>query len=177
MEIDRKWAIPNKQTFLIKPIKELLTEEIQKGLILDVFAYKGTLKQILGSNTSITIIDNDLNPEYSTDYHLDAREFLQLFQENTIDYVVYDPPYSPRQVSECYKGVGKNVTSKDTSMAYWRLQKEEIKRILKQNGKVICFGWNSMGVGKTKGFEMEKILLVPHGGNRNDTICTIERKL
>lgn len=62
-------------------------------------------------------------------------------------------------------------------MSYWRLQKNEIARILKLNGKVICFGWNSGGVGKTRGFELESILLVPHGGNRNDTICTVERKV
>lgn len=42
---------------------------------------------------------------------------------------------------------------------------------------VITFGWNSGGIGKTNGFEIEQILLVPHGGWHNDTICTVERKL
>jgi len=42
---------------------------------------------------------------------------------------------------------------------------------------VICFGWNSMGIGKTNNFKMVKILLVPHGGIHNDTIVTVEHKI
>jgi len=34
-----------------------------------------------------------------------------------------------------------------------------------------------MGIGKNRGFEMVEILLVPHGGSKNDTIVTVERKL
>ena len=34
-----------------------------------------------------------------------------------------------------------------------------------------------MGLGKNRGFEMLEILLVPHGGSKNDTIVTVERKL
>lgn len=177
MIINRKWAMPNKSTFTIKPIKELLVNEIKQGIVLDPFAYKGTLKQLFAANQNVHIIDNDLNMEYKTNYHLDAKDFLKLFDDNSIDFVIYDPPFSPRQVSESYKNVGKHVTQEDTRMSYWRLQKNEIARILKLNGKVICFGWNSGGVGKTRGFKLESILLVPHGGNRNDTICTVERKV
>lgn len=175
MIITRKWAMSNKSTFTIKPIKELLLNEIKQGIVVDPFAYKGTLKQLFISNQNIYTIDNDLNTEYKTDYHLDAKDFLKVFNDDSIDFVVYDPPFSPRQVSECYKNVGKHVTQEDTRLSYWKLQKNEIARILKPNGKVICFGWNSGGVGKIRGFELEYILLVAHGGNRNDTICTIEK--
>ena len=41
---------------------------------------------------------------------------------------------------------------------------------------IISFGWNSGGIGMKYGFEIERILLVTHGGWHNDTICTIERK-
>jgi hypothetical protein len=168
--------MPNKQTFAIKPIKELLVEEIHNGIVLDPFGYTGTLKQTFKDNNNVTVIDNDLNKEFNTDYHLDAREFLKQFTDNSIDIVVYDPPYSPRQVSECYKGIGKNVTAEDTRMSFWSEAKNEIGRILKPRGKVICFGWSSMGLGLQREFEMIRILLVPHGGNKNDTICTIEVK-
>ncbi len=52
---------------------------------------------------------------------------------------------------------------------------EYIKDIF--GGKAICFGWSSMGLGKNRGFEMKRILLVPHGGSKNDTIVTVETKL
>ena len=67
--------------------------------------------------------------------------------------------------------------TKPTSMKYWADCKNEIARILRVGGKVICFGWNSMGLGKNRGFEMQRILLVPHGGSKNDTIVTVEQKL
>lgn len=48
--------------------------------------------------------------------------------------------------------------------------------MVKIGGKVITFGWNSGGIGYKYGFEIERILLVPHGGWHNDTICTVEVK-
>ena len=50
--------------------------------------------------------------------------------------------------------------------------KNEITRILKPNGIVISFGWNSGGIGKVNGFNIIEILMIAHGGNHNDTICT-----
>ena len=44
-------------------------------------------------------------------------------------------------------------------------------------GKVISFGWNTAGIGKTRGFEIKRTLIVPHGGSKNDTLCTVEIKL
>lgn len=119
---------------------------------------------------------NDLNLEYDTDYHLDALDFLKLFEDSSVDGVLYDPPYSPRQVSECYNDVGYTVTWDTTKASFLGNHKREISRIIKIGGKVITFGWNSGGIGYKYGFEIERILLVPHGGWHNDTICTVEVK-
>lgn len=162
----RKWAMPNKNTFNIKPIKELISEEITDGLWLDPFA----------NNNKFATITNDLNKEFDTDYHLDALVFLKLFDDNSVDGILYDPPYSPRQVSECYNDIGYNVTWDTTKASFWSNHKKEISRILKIGGKVITFGWNSGGIGMSYGFQKTKILLVPHGGWHNDTICTVEIK-
>ena len=40
----------------------------------------------------------------------------------------------------------------------------------------MSFGWNSSGFGNTRGYVVEEILLVAHGGAHNDTICVVERK-
>ena len=72
------------------------------------------------ANTSkFAKITNDLNPEMNTDYHMDAVDFLKLFNDTSVDFVFYDPPYSLRQVSECYKNVGIEVTNK-TTQSGWR---------------------------------------------------------
>lgn len=164
--IERVWAMPNKNTFEIKPIRELISEEMTDGLWIDPFANRNKL-------ASIT---NDLNEAFDTDYHLDALDFLRMFDSSSVDGVLYDPPYSPRQVSECYNDVGYNVTWDTTKASFWGNHKREISRIVKVGGKVITFGWNSGGIGNKYGFEIQRILLVPHGGWHNDTICTVEMK-
>ena len=167
MKITRKWAMPNKNTFDIKPIKEIINKYLMDGIIIDPFANKN----------KIANITNDLDTQYNTDYHLDATEFLKLFKDNEVDMVLYDPPYSPRQVSECYKELGMTVNMKTTQASYWSNHKKEIGRIVKPNGIVITCGWNSGGIGKKYGFEVVEILLVRHGGWHNDTIVTVERKI
>ncbi len=166
ISIERIWAMPNKNTFEIKPIHDLIVDEITDGIWIDPFANRNKL-------ASIT---NDLSTEFDTDYHLDALDFLKMFDTDSVDGVLYDPPYSPRQVSECYNNVGYNVTWDTTKASFWGNHKREISRIVKIGGKVIAFGWNSGGIGYKYGFEIQKVLLVPHGGWHNDTICTVEIK-
>lgn len=167
ISIERVWAMPNKNTFDIKPIHDLIIEELTDGLWIDPFA----------NQNKLAAITNDLSMEFDTDYHLDALDFMKLFDSNSVDGVLYDPPYSPRQVSECYNNVGYNVTWDTTKASFWGNHKREISRIVKLGGKVITFGWNSGGIGYKYGFEIERILLVPHGGWHNDTICTVEVKI
>lgn len=173
--IVREWAMPNSKTFKIKPIKELIENELVNGVIIDPFANEHSIKSIMTENQKY--ISNDIDESYDTDYHMEALEFLKMFQDNSVDMVLYDPPYSPRQISECYKKAGQVVNMQTTQSSYWSNQKKEIARILKPNGKVITFGWNSGGIGKSNGFVTTKIMLVAHGGWHNDTICTVERKL
>lgn len=167
IKMERVWAMPNKNTFEILPIKKLISEEVDLTKYwIDPFA----------NRNKIASVTNDLSKEYDTDYHMDALDFLKMFEDESVDGVLYDPPYSPRQVSECYNDVGYNVTWDTTKASFWGNHKREISRIVKLGGKVITFGWNSGGIGYKYGFEIERILLVPHGGWHNDTICTVEIK-
>ena len=166
VRIDRAWAMPSKNTFNIKPIHQLILEEKTDGCWVDPFA----------NTNKLATITNDLNKAFDTDYHLDALDFLKIFKDSSIDGVLYDPPFSPRQVSECYNDVGYDVTWDTTKASFWGNHKKEISRIVKIGGKVISFGWNSGGIGMKYGFEIQRILLVSHGGWHNDTICTVEIK-
>lgn len=158
--------MPNSNTFEIRPIKELI-DKYTYGLVIDPFANKNKLANIT----------NDLDEQYDTDYHMDALDFLKKFDDNSVDCVLYDPPYSVRQVSEVYRKLEHSVNMETTQASYWSKQKKEIGRIVNKNGIVISCGWNSGGIGKKYGFEILEILLVPHGGAHNDTIVTVERKI
>lgn len=167
MMIKRKWAMPNKNTFDIKPIKEFVKSYNIIGLeSADPFANKNRIAKYC----------NDIDPSFKTEFNMDALDFIKTFKNESLDLVLFDPPYSPRQVSECYKKLGMTVNMETTQASFWSNLKKEISRTLKPNGIVLCFGWNSQGIGKKRGFVMEEILLVSHGGNHNDTICTAERK-
>lgn len=158
--------MPNKNTFDIKPIKKLINKYISKNSI-DPFANKNKIARIT----------NDLDTQYDTDYNLDALEFLNLFEKDSVDLVLYDPPYSARQVSECYRKLGKTVNKQTTQAKYWSNHKKQISKITKKHGIVITCGWNSGGIGKKYGFEIVEILIVAHGGWHNDTIVTVEKKI
>lgn len=164
--------MPNKNTFKIPPIKKFVEMEINQipegGVIVDPFA----------NSCTYGTITNDLNPQFKTTYHLDALEFLKMLESNSADLVLYDPPYSLRQASECYKGFGKEKLKINvTNQKYWKQCRDEIARIVKPKGIVLSFGWNSNGMGKKRGFQMTDILMVAHGGAKNDTLCCREVKL
>ena len=141
MLIERLWAMPNKKTFTIKPITELIKDEIG-GDYLDPFPFE---------------------------YKEDATDYLKRSEPKK--FSVFDPPYSPRQLQECYDGKGEY----DTKSSTWSNWKDLLAE--KTLEKCISFGWNSCGMGKTRGFEITRILIVCHGGFHNDTICTVERKI
>lgn len=169
MTITRKWTMPDSNTFSMPPVKELIKNMIKEGIfIVDPFVRNSPFKELC--------LSNDIDKNIKADFHLDALEFLKCIEDNKADMILFDPPYSPRQVSECYKSNGINVNMQTTQSSFWSNMKKEISRIIKPDGIVISFGWNSGGIGKTYGFDIIEILLLAHGGWHNDTICTVERK-
>lgn len=170
IKFSRQWAMPNANTFEIKPIADLLERWLPKtGDIVDPFARK----------SKWATVTNDLNPEYETDYNMDAVDFLQMLVDEgrTFRAALLDPPYSPRQISEVYKSIGLTPGMKDTQNArLYRECKERMTALLEPGGVAITCGWNSGGFGKKNGFVMREILLVPCGAAHNDYIVTVETK-
>jgi hypothetical protein len=169
IQFSRVFAMPSKHTFTIKPIEELMNRYVKEGEIwADPFS---------GWNSPATYT-NDLNPEAPTTSHIDAEDFTASLVDGELDGFIFDPPYSPRQISEVYGNVGRKVGMEETqSGRLYRRVKTLAHPKIKPNGIVICCGWNSAGFGKERGFEMIEVLLVFHGGGHNDTIITVERKL
>lgn len=167
MIIKREWAMPNANTFDILPIRKLI-EKYLKGanVIVDPFA----------NSSKIGTITNDIDPQFETTHHMDATDFLKSLESRIADVLLYDPPYSPRQISEVYKKHGQSVNMQTTQSSYWSDQKKEISRITRGGGYAITCSWNSGGIGVNYGFEILEVLLVPHGGWHNDTIVVVERK-
>lgn len=131
--IERRWAMPSGATFTIKPIKSIVSNEVFEAyirangnaVIIDPFARK----------SQFGTLTNDINPEYSTDYHMDALDFMREQPDEIADLVLYDPPYSITQAAQLYKSYGKEKLEVNVSnMAYWARLKDEIARVLKRGG-------------------------------------------
>jgi len=91
------------------------------------------------------------------------------------DAVLFDPPYSPRQISECYKGIGREVTTEDTQNGrLYKRVRGALRDILKPDGLALSFGWQSAGFGRE--WDTLEVLLVQHGGAHTDTICVAQRR-
>lgn len=168
MKFTRSWAMPTADTFQCQPIGDFVLRYITgAGLVsVDPFA----------RNNRWATYTNDLNPSTSADYHMQAEDFLYLMRARDVmaDCIILDPPYSPRQITECYAAAGLKAGMKDTQNAalYARVRRAA-RALCKPGTTVLSFGWNSAGMGE--GFEKEELLLVAHGGAHNDTICLAEK--
>lgn len=161
--------MPNHDTFSVAPIGAFVKKYLAgSGKSIDPFA----------RNKRWADCTNDLNPDTTAQYHMDAVDFLKMQYGEVFDLAIIDPPYSPRQISECYKNIGRSVGMKDTQSAVlYKNVRDAVDPLIEEGGVVLHFGWNSVGMGIKRGYELIEVLLCCHGGAHNDTICIAERKM
>lgn len=167
INISREWAMPSKATLSIKPIQEWVIPFIGSATqSIDPFA----------GNCNLATITNDLNPNTTATYHMEALEFLKEYKH--ADLVIFDPPYSLRQIKECYESVGKGFTKNDSHNGLrWTKERDVIANNQSYGDYVLSFGWTTSCMGKKRGYEITDILLVAHGSGHHDTICVAEKKV
>lgn len=170
MYFKRAFAMPNSETFSIPVL----------GSVVQAFVAKSTVSvDPFARDRAWFTHTNDLNPATKAQHHLDAEDFLKLLAAQNVraDLGIFDPPYSPRQISECYKSVGLKVGTEETQNArLYKRVRDALDALIVPDGIVLSFGWNSGGMGQKRGYEQLGIVLVAHGGAHNDTICVIEQK-
>lgn len=162
MVIERVWEMPNKYTFKMRAVAALLRKEMNaESLWADPFC----------GMYSPASIRNDADESREAESHADGLDFLRGMAAKSLDGVIFDPPYSTEQALRKYKPKHNGTAGR---AEYWARCKDEIARIVRPGGKAICFGWDSTGIGKTRGFELQRVLLLCHGACHNDTIVTVE---
>lgn len=167
IEFRRVWECPTRNTFSMPSIK---------GFVHKYMALSDCSVDPFARNKQWATYTNDINPETAAQYHMDAEDYLLMLAAQGVkcDLGILDPPYSPRQISECYKAMGRKVTMTDTQNAvlYSRVKKA-LRKVLTPAATVLSFGWNSTGMGEN----IIEILMVNHGAGRNDTICVAEHMI
>lgn len=170
MLFERTFAMPDAETFSVKPIGAFVRRYLDASKIsVDPFA----------RDRDWASFTNDLNPSTKAQRHIDAGAFCdELLAEGVrADLGIFDPPYSPRQISECYRIAGLKAGRDDTQNArLYRRVRDRLDALIAPRGVCLSFGWQSAGMGLKRGYDILEILLVAHGGGHNDTICLAERK-
>lgn len=131
---------------------------------------EGSTLNLFAGKTRLNINETrvDISNEFRPDHLMDAYEFIGKATRE-FETVILDPPYNLRKSREKY-GDGRYIGS---------LQKikNKLPPLLPIGGRVIHLGYDSVGLGNKRGFEKMAICLVCHGGDHNDTICLVERKI
>lgn len=171
MIMNRIWDMPNSNTFEVPSIGAFVKKYLRQSKVsIDPFA----------RNCGWATYTNDLNPDTSAQYHMDALDFLKKMRDDRIvpDLVIFDPPYSPRQIKEVYDSVGLTMNGNTAhKTAGWKDEKDVISSIMPIGSVFLHFGWHTNGMGLSRNFAIEEILLVAHGAAHCDTICMAERKV
>ena len=162
--VERVWAMPSLWTFSIPFIKQLLSDEMVGEEWYDPFS----------GLHSPAKYRNDLEDRPNKTSNMDGLEFLKSIADEVADGVLFDPPYSVEQCLRFYTPK-QNGTAGRTE--YWARCKDEIARVVKPGGVCISFGWDSTGIGKRRGFEITRVVLMCHGACHNDTIITVDNKV
>lgn len=127
-----------------------------------------------------TLVTNDLNPKFGANYCLEANDFGELMyrEQRLFDLVLFDPPYSLRQLKEQYEGIGQKLELWQTKNMWGRC-KNALAKCVAPGGYVISFGWHSSGFGRKRGFEIQEVHVMGQGGHedRYDLIITVEKKI
>jgi hypothetical protein len=165
--ISRATAGPSKWTFTIKPIRALIDRYVGDG--------RGWVDPFAGKHSPAELT-NDHNPSMPATCHLEADAFCRT-AEGPFVGVLFDPPYSRRQINEHYRLLGQKATSLDTSDRFYNRVKNAICDKIVPGGAAISFGYSSNGFGRTRGFAIVEVLLVAHGQGHYDTIVVVERKV
>jgi hypothetical protein len=171
MRIKRVFANPSANTFDIPPFRSLVKRYLKQSKVsIDPFA----------RNKRWATYTNDLNKDTAAEYHLTALEFLKELQAKGVraDLVLFDPPYTRRQIKEVYDGIGIGFTNNDSQYfsLNWKDERNIINEILDNGGHVLSFGYHSNGMQYSGAYCIEELLLVCQGGTHYDVICTVERK-
>lgn len=164
MIISRVWEMPSKWTFKMKSVKRVLDKYMSSGWA-DPFA---------GQNSPADITNDIETTNRNAQYHLDALDFLKKQKPNSLEGILFDPPYS---VEQCLRRYTPKHGGTAGRAEYWAKCKDEISRIVKIGGFSISFGWDSTGIGKKRGFDIVEIVLICHGACHNDTIITVEKRI
>lgn len=147
-------------TFEYQPAREFVESRL-RGRVLNSCAGKTKLDH------EDEIVRNDLNPDRDADIHVDVAEVARHVEPQSFDTVVFDPPFDDLQAADKYDSLRADSVLEAFG---------QFAELVKPQGRVITFGWNSWGMRSHAAFEREETMLFQRGPVKRDVIATIDRR-
>ena len=138
------------------------TESWLAGRVLNSFAGETSLRH------SDEIVRNDANPDRPADYHMDANDLGDVFDNNTFDAIIHDPPWSARQAEESYEGFQAGEVGATMQM---------YDQLLKPGGVVIGLGFTTTLMPKRLGYERQEMAIFETIGRGDDYLGAVDKKM
>jgi hypothetical protein len=165
-EPNGKPAAIGRWTFETKKVRDKVLKYID-GRVLNAFAGKTHLSDY---KRGLDEVRNDLNPERDADHHRDAADLGDVFDEDSFDAVVLDPPFDQTQSDEHYDGIHAR------DMADVR---KAVAPLVKPGGTIVELGWNLWGAADYfDGWERKEKLLFRRGiPDRQPVLMVVDEKI
>jgi len=148
-------------TFEYKPAREFVEKRL-RGRVLNACAGKTELSH------DGKVLRNDLNPEIDAETHVDVTNLRSCYPPQSFDTVVFDPPFDDLQAADKYDSLRA-----DSVLEAF----DQFAEIVRPNGLVITFGWNSWGMRSHDHFAREETVLFQRGPVKRDVIAAVDRRI
>jgi len=151
----------SKWTFEPNEVQKYVESKL-KGRVLNLFSGPTNLRH------NGEIVRNDIDETVDADFHFDALEVDKYFDPNSFDTVILDPPFSFRKSHDYYEGrTVENLT----------IVKDKVAELIKPGGWILTFGYHTRGLGQSRGYSREEIVLLDHYGGVRATIGVVEQRV
>lgn len=152
---------PSKWTFQPHAVRKYV-EGWLDGRVLNLFAGHTELRH------DGEIVRNDLDEDKPADYHFDAVDADLYLDEDSFDTVVLDPPWNSRKSREKYRG---------EYQGHFTAVKDTVAKLVKPGGHVLTVGYDTLGLGKQRGFKPRAVASLCYGGDINDALILVEQRV
>jgi hypothetical protein len=148
--------MPKQDVTRITAINRLITEEVgDEEWITDLFK-----------------TESGYAPDRLIQQRIDSYDRTHSMRP-ALDGILFNPPITFAQAAAYHRTMQRGW---DGRSSWWSGMKDKVASLIREGGKCVSISWDSTGLGISRGFIMERLLIVNHGGHWHDSIVTVERK-
>lgn len=149
-------------TFATKMVRDVVLDAVD-GRVLNACAGKTKLQK-----RGCEFVRNDLDDEIDAKTHVDVREIDDVYEPESFDAAILDPPFDPGRAAKLYEGFHGQEYSN---------ARDAVGRLVRRGGVVVELGWNSWSLSDKDGWESVDHHIFRQASFKGDVHLTVDRKV